>query len=94
MASSYSRKSNRGNSSRFSLFKSYGERMRLTEYMHFITRIDIGLGANPKEKDYTHFTPRMINKRERYDYQKKLRQQKKDAQKAAAEIRKYFKEKK
>tara|TARA_R110000765_G_scaffold360091_1_gene450396 strand:+ start:283 stop:513 length:231 start_codon:yes stop_codon:yes gene_type:complete len=72
--------------------------MRVTEYMDFMNRTDIGLSANPKERDYTHFTPRMLNKRERYEYQKKLRQEKKDtiikkalAEKSAKEIRKYFK---
>mgnify|MGYP003675649566 FL=1 len=65
--------------------------MRLTEYIDFITRTDIGISANPKERDYTHFTPRMLSKRERYEYQKKLKQLKKDADKAAIEIRKYFK---
>tara|TARA_R110000823_G_C15738740_1_gene480556 strand:+ start:125 stop:352 length:228 start_codon:yes stop_codon:yes gene_type:complete len=75
--------------------------MRASEFMHYINRIDIGLGANPKERDYTHFTPRMLQKRARYEHQKKLRQEtkeelqkKKDAEKAATEIRKYFKEKK
>ena len=65
--------------------------MRLTEYVDFLTRTDIGISVNPKERDYTHFTPRMLSKRERYEYQKKLKQLKKDADKAAIEIRKYFK---
>ena len=47
--------------------------MRVTEYIHFLTRDDIGLGQNPKKNDYTHFTPKMINKRERYLYQCKIR---------------------
>jgi len=47
--------------------------MRATEFMHFMNRTDIGLGANPKERDYTHYTPRMYAKRRRYEYQKMLR---------------------
>ena len=49
--------------------------MRATEFMHFMNRTDIGLGANPKEQDYTHYTPRMYAKRRRYEYQKMLRSQ-------------------
>lgn len=47
--------------------------MRLTEYFNWITRDDIGMATNPKPFDYYHFTPRMINKRERYLYQCKLK---------------------
>ena len=43
--------------------------MRITEYIHFITRTDIGVAQNPKENDYTHFKPSMISKRQRYNYQ-------------------------
>ena len=49
--------------------------MRATEFMHFMNRTDIGLGANPKEQDFTHYTPRMYAKRRRYEYQKMLRSQ-------------------
>ena len=48
---------------------------RATEFMHFMNRTDIGLGQNPKERDYTHYTPRMYAKRCRYEYQKMLREQ-------------------
>jgi len=51
--------------------------MRATEFMHFMNRTDIGLGQNPKERDYTHYTPRMLAKRARYEYQKMLREQNK-----------------
>jgi len=51
--------------------------MRATEFMHFMNRTDIGLGQNPKERDYTHYTPRMLGKRARYEYQKMLREQNK-----------------
>ena len=34
--------------------------MRCTEYIHFMNRTDIGLGVNPPERDYTHYTPRMF----------------------------------
>ena len=43
--------------------------MRLTEYIHWITRTDIGLSANPKELDYTHLKCSMKDKRARYLYQ-------------------------
>lgn len=49
--------------------------MRCTEYIHFMNRTDIGLGVNPPERDYTHYTPRMFGKRRRYEYQKMLREQ-------------------
>ena len=52
--------------------------MRVTEYIHFLNRTDIGLGVNPPERDYTHFTPRMLDKRRRYEHQKMLRQLKKE----------------
>jgi len=75
--------------------------MRASEFMHYMNRIDIGLGANPPERDYTHFTPRMLAKRARYEYQKMLRektkeeiQQQKDTEKSAVEIRKYFRREK
>ena len=47
--------------------------MRTTEYLHFITRTDIGIAHNPKETDYSHFRPSMMNKRDRYLYQCKQR---------------------
>ena len=43
--------------------------MRLTEHIHFITRMDIGIAENPEEDDYTHFTAGMAQKRDRYLYQ-------------------------
>jgi len=48
--------------------------MRATEFIHFLNRTDIGLGQNPPKRDYTHFTPRMLAKRARYEYQTKLRE--------------------
>ena len=36
--------------------------MRLTEYIDFITRTDLKLGRNPKNDDYTHFTPWNMHK--------------------------------
>jgi hypothetical protein len=50
---------------------------RVTEFMHFMNRTDIGLGQNPKPRDYVFFTPWTIHKRWRYEYQKMLREQKK-----------------
>lgn len=52
--------------------------MRASEFIHFMNRTDVGLGANPPERDYTHFTPRMYSKRRRYEYQKMLREQQKE----------------
>ena len=43
--------------------------MRITEYFDFITRTDIGSAQNPKANDYTHFIPKMIDKRHRYRHQ-------------------------
>ena len=47
--------------------------MRLTEYIDWLTRTDIGMAVNPKSHDYTHLTPRMLDKRARYLYQCKLK---------------------
>ena len=47
--------------------------MRLTEYIHFITRMDIGIADNPEEDDYTHLEPGVEEKRARYLYQCKIR---------------------
>tara|TARA_R100000808_G_C2147789_1_gene155830 strand:- start:1272 stop:1433 length:162 start_codon:yes stop_codon:yes gene_type:complete len=47
--------------------------MRLSEFIHFVTRDDIGMAQNPKNNDYTHFTAKMKDKRQRYLYQCKLK---------------------
>tara|TARA_R100001594_G_C4042829_1_gene263555 strand:- start:1614 stop:1778 length:165 start_codon:yes stop_codon:yes gene_type:complete len=47
--------------------------MRASEYIDYLTRNDLGLGKNPSPLDYTHFTVRMIHKRQRYEYQKMMR---------------------
>lgn len=47
--------------------------MRLTEYIDWITRTDIGIAVNPKEDDYTHLKVKMLDKRARYLYQCKIR---------------------
>ena len=47
--------------------------MRLTEYVNWLTREDIGVAQNPKDTDYTHFLPKMIYKRRRYLYQCKIK---------------------
>jgi hypothetical protein len=47
--------------------------MRLTEYIHFITRMDIGIAQREKLHDYTHFVPNVLDKRTRYLYQCKIR---------------------
>ena len=70
--------------------------MRATEFMHFIN-IDpkeLKLGQNLKGDSYTHLTIRMKIKRARYEHQTELREQKKQAKKAADESRKYFRRKK
>ena len=46
--------------------------MRLTEYIDWLTRTDIGMASNPKQDDYTHLRVSMLDKRSRYLYQCKL----------------------
>ena len=43
--------------------------MRITEYIHFLKRDDIGIARNPDPDEYTHLTPSLEDKRERYLYQ-------------------------
>tara|TARA_Y100000592_G_scaffold82781_1_gene131826 strand:+ start:5014 stop:5193 length:180 start_codon:yes stop_codon:yes gene_type:complete len=50
---------------------------RVTEFVHFMNRKDIGLGQNPPERDYVYWTPWTKHKRWRYEYQKMLREQEK-----------------
>ena len=47
--------------------------MRVTEYMHWLTRTDIGMSANPKEEDYYHLSVSLLDKRARYLYQCNLK---------------------
>ena len=47
--------------------------MRLTEYMHWLSRTDIGMAVNPKKDDYYHITIRQEDKRARYLYQCNLK---------------------
>ena len=47
--------------------------MRLTEYIHWLNRTDIGIAANPKQDDYMYLRVSMKDKRARYLYQCKLR---------------------
>jgi len=47
--------------------------MRLSEYIHYLTREDVKLGSNVKKHEYTHLTIRMKHKRARYEYQKRRR---------------------
>ena len=47
--------------------------MRLTEYIDYITRSNLALSKNPKRHEYTHLTLTNRIKRERYEYQKRLR---------------------
>ena len=47
--------------------------MRVSEYIDYITRIDVHLGKNIKPNEYTHITIRMVHKRQRYEYQKQRR---------------------
>ena len=70
--------------------------MRATEFMHFIniSPKELKLGHNLTGDSYTHLTIRMKIKRARYEHQTELRKQEKEANKAANEIRKYFKRKK
>ena len=43
--------------------------MRLTEYIDFITRTDIGMAQREKAGEYLYFTPSTEHKRQRYVYQ-------------------------
>ena len=47
--------------------------MRVTEYMHYITRKDLKLGRREAPTDYTHLTIINYIKRVRYEYQCKLK---------------------
>ena len=47
--------------------------MRLTEYIHWLTRTDIGIASNPKEDDYMYLKVSMLDKRHRYLYQCKIK---------------------
>ena len=47
--------------------------MRLTEYVDWVTRTDIGVAVNPNIDDYTHLRVTMLDKRARYLYQCKLK---------------------
>ena len=70
--------------------------MRATEFMHYIniSSKDLKLGQNLKGDNYTHLTIRMKVKRARYEHQIDLRKREQEANKAAEEIRKYFRRKK
>ena len=52
--------------------KKKGSEMRLTEYIHWLTRTDIGIASNPKQDDYMYLKVSMLDKRHRYLYQCKL----------------------
>ena len=47
--------------------------MRLTEYVDWLIRTDIGMATNPKVDDYHHLKVTMKDKRARYLYQCKIR---------------------
>lgn len=51
--------------------------MRVSEFIHYINRKDVGLGRNVKDEDYTHITIKQHTKRIRYQYQLNLRRLKK-----------------
>ena len=46
--------------------------MRVTEYIHWINRTDIGIAQRENEWDYTHLNITTQYKRDRYQYQCKL----------------------
>ena len=46
--------------------------MRLTEYIDWITRIDLKLGRREAETDYSHLIVRNKYKQDRYKYQCKI----------------------
>mgnify|MGYP004462796895 FL=1 len=47
--------------------------MRVTEYIHWLTRTDIGMAVNPKKDDYYHIEIKQEDKRARYLYQCNLK---------------------
>ena len=47
--------------------------MRITEYIHYLNRTDIGMTSDPNPEDYSHFTPWTKDKRARYLHQCKLK---------------------
>ena len=47
--------------------------VRITEYIDWLTRTDIGMASNPKSDDYTHLKVTMLDKRARYLYQCKVK---------------------
>jgi len=49
--------------------------MRVSEFIHYINRKDVGLGRNVKNEDYTHITIKSYTKRTRYEYQLKRRKE-------------------
>ena len=49
--------------------------MRITEYIHWINRDDIGIMQREKEWDYTHLTIIGRYKRSRYELKKKQREE-------------------
>ena len=49
--------------------------MRVSEFIHYINRKDVGLGRNVKDEEYTHITIKSHTKRIRYEYQLKRRKE-------------------
>ena len=48
--------------------------LRITEYIHWMNRDDIGIMQREKEWDYTHLTIIGRYKRHRYEFKKKQRE--------------------
>ena len=48
--------------------------MRITEYIHWMNRDDIGIMQREDEEDYTHLSIIGRYKRARYEYKKKQRE--------------------
>ena len=49
--------------------QTFGGEIRLTEYIHWINRTDIGVAEREKNGDYHHLTMYTKYKRDRYIYQ-------------------------
>ena len=49
--------------------------MRLTEFIHYVTRNNLALSRNPKDHEYTHLTLTNRIKRMRYKYQMQRRKE-------------------
>ena len=57
--------------------------MRMTEFIHYVTRSNLALSKNPKDHEYTHLTLNNRIKRIRYVYQMERRKDERDKKRLA-----------